>query len=84
MADEQQETALVRRRPTALDQRRSALRERLEDSQRRLELAIAEARSRARSLSPAARIQDDPWRWVLAAAAVGFLLARFTRPRRRR
>lgn len=77
------ETALVRRRTTTLD-RRELLRQRFVDSRERLRMAVSDARQVARDVTPAARIREDPWRWVLGAVAVGFLLARLTTRRRRR
>lgn len=63
--------------------RRELLRQRFLDSRARLHTAVSQARQQARGLTPAAHIREDPWRWVLGAMAVGFLLARLTRPRRR-
>jgi hypothetical protein len=56
--------------------------QRLEESRIRLRNAVARVKSRARELTPAARISRRPVRWVLGGFAVGVVLGWWTAPRR--
>jgi hypothetical protein len=53
----------------------------MEASRLRLHSAMTHLRARAKELTPAARIQQHPIRWVLGGLAVGFVFGLLTAPR---
>ncbi|MEQ1501935.1 MAG: hypothetical protein ABMB14_06875 [Myxococcota bacterium] len=75
---------LVVRTPAPLSARADRFRSRLDRSRARLQRAVVRVQDAARDMTPAARIEDQPVRWLLGGLAVGLLLGWMSSTRRDR
>lgn len=75
---------VVRRRaPPVVWTRADRFRERLDRSKLRLREAVSLVKESAREMTPAARIESNPFAWVAGGLALGLALGWLTAPRRR-
>jgi ElaB/YqjD/DUF883 family membrane-anchored ribosome-binding protein len=74
------EDIVVRGDATGLDHRaeQDRIRRRLHEDRERFRAAVEQVREAARELTPAARIQKQPYAWVFGGFAVGLVLGWLT------